>query len=365
MRTIVQAFTGGLSSTKAYTDGDTEKLISSIERSGAESAIIGWNAGAPYGKITSTLHEMKKKAFLWLPVFSELGEEAVVATDYLGHKHAGAVSGAEDDFTFACPSEPGNIGLAAECYDRYFSGCGFDGVFLDKIRFSSFGNGFESGMGCYCKRCTGYYNSEGVDMGEFMELMESSNKSFLIPKALHGMRYSFENALIDRLFAARAKLMAESVAKAVGMFRQRGLEVGLDVFAPTFAYLFGQDIEALAEWADFIKPMIYRVTDAPAGIPYEAVHMKTELERNGCNIGDKLAELWGTEELHSDGCFKKQLTLLGKLPCRVYSGVEVNKADFCATSAEYVENTIKAACESEIAGCVLSWNVLAETVYPL
>ncbi|MCL1810327.1 MAG: hypothetical protein FWG42_11280 [Clostridiales bacterium] len=362
MRTIVQAFTGGLYGPASYTDRDTEKLISAIDRFSAESAIIGWNAGAPYDKITSALHELKKEVFLWLPVFSELGGEAVAAVDFLGGKHVGAVSGADDDFTFACPSEPVNIGLAAAHFDRHFKDCGFDGVFLDKIRFSTFGNGFASGMGCYCKRCRDYYSQEGVDMGKFMKLMGHSSKGFLIPEALHGMGYTFENALIDKLFRARAKLITESVAKVAAMFRQRGLKVGLDVFAPPFAYLFGQDTEALAGCADFIKPMIYRVTDAPAGVPYEARHMKAELAANGCSIGDRLEALWGTDDLSSEECFRAQLAQLAKLPCRVYSGVEVNKTDFCATTAEYVEETIKTVKESNIAGCVLSWNVLSEFV---
>ena len=363
MKTVIQAFTGGFGVSSNGSD-ILEKLILNIARSGAGSVMIGWNTDTPYDKIISKLHERKKKVYLWIPVFAEYGNDAVTALDYLGNKHENAASGADDDFTFACPSKLRNIELAVRYYDRYFSGCGFDGVFLDKIRYSSFGNGFKSGMGCFCENCCDFYNNEGIDIGLFKKLMEHAKKDFLIPSARSGMRYIFENGLIDALFRARAKSITASVKKVVDLFRQRELAIGLDVFAPPFAYLVGQDITALAGCADFIKPMIYRVTNAPAGIPYELEHMRAELMKNGCDIGNKLEMLWNNENLVSEDCFQNQLMLLKKISCDVYSGVEVNKADFCATSITYVKKTIDAIKESEISGCVLSWNVLAETVYP-
>lgn len=364
MKIIAQAFTGGFNSPSFFSDKYTEKLISVIDGAGAESVIIGWNTNAPYGRITSLLHELGKKALLWLPVFSEYGGAAVPAVDFTGGMHAGAVSGAEDDFTFACPCDPGNIRLAADYYDKYFSGCEFDGVFLDKIRFSTFGNGFKSGMGCFCERCRDFYSHENVDIDVFRSLMGNEKKDFLAPASRFGMRYTFEDKLIDRLYQARAKLITSSVKRASEMFRQRGLDVGLDVFAPPLAYLFGQDIEALADCAGFIKPMLYRVTDAPAGIPYETGNLKKELMKNGCNALDSLEKLWDTAELTSEDCLIKQLKLLANISCPTYCGVEVNKTAFCGTSKEYVETTINAVKKAGIAGCVLSWNVLAETVYP-
>lgn len=364
MKIIVQAFTGGFNTPSLYGARDTEKLISIIEKSGAEAAVIGWNTEAPYAKISAALHELNKEVFLWLPVFSEFGKYAVTAVDYLGGRHGSAISGAADDFTFACPRDPVNINLAAEYYDRYFSGCGFDGVLLDKIRFSTFGNGFRSGFGCFCEKCRDFYESEGVDVDTFMQLMGNEKKDFLLPAALTGMRYSFTNTLIDGLFRARAGLITESVSKVAAMFRQRGIKVGLDVFSPVFAYLSGQDIEALAGCADFVKPMLYRVTDSPAGIPYEAERMKAELLKNGCDIEDKIERLWDVETLTGDNCLKKQLNLLKGAGCGVFPGVEVNKTDFCATSTEYVKKTLQFVEESGIAGCVLSWNVLADLVYP-
>jgi len=359
----MQAFTGGFASPADHS-GIAARLASTGNATGADALIIGWNAGAPYDDVVSRLHGQQKEVFLWLPVFSEYGDDAAVALDYSGERHKGAVSGADDDFTFACPAAPGNIGLAAEYYDRHFGGFGFDGVFLDKIRFSSFAGGFRSGMGCFCQECRDFYESEGVDTAAFVEMMESGRKDFLVPSALHGMRYAFEDPLIDSLFRARARLITASVRKVADMFRQRGLKVGLDVFAPPLSYWVGQDCGALGGFADFIKPMIYRVTDAPAGIPYELRHMKAELTENGCDIGNTLEKLWGTDDLTSGSCFVRQLESLEGAPCPVYPGVEVNRAAFCGTDAAYVESALEAIGGSGMAGCVLSWNVLADTVYP-
>ena len=363
MKTIIQAFTGGFGVPSNCSD-IAENLVLFTVKSAADAVIIGWNTDVKYDKIISKLHGLNKKVYLWIPVFAEYGNDAITALDYLGNRHENAVSGAVDDFTFACPSETGNIELAVRYYDGFFSGSGFDGVFLDKIRFSSFGNGFMSGMGCFCRSCCDFYNNEGVDTEVFKNLMKNDTKDFLIPCARNDMRYIFENVLIDDLFRARAKLITASVSKIIDMFRKKSLEIGLDVFAPTFAYLFGQDIAALANIADFIKPMIYRVTNAPAGIPYESVHMKAEMLKNGCDIRDKLELLWNTVDLASEECFKNQLMLLKKIPCDVYSGVEVNRSDICSTSAAYVTKSIELIKEAEIAGCVLSWNVLEDAVYP-
>lgn len=368
MKIIVQAFTGGFYSLKnghiSNIADIAERLSMVTNKAQADAVIIGWNLYAPYDQIISALHALGKKVFLWLPVFSEYGENAAAAYDYLGNKHERAVTDAEDDFTFACPSNIQNRTLAGRYFDQYFGQYPFDGVFLDKIRFSSFGNGFRSGMGCFCPECCHFYRDRGLDIDLIKKWMRRGQKDFLVPAARRDMRYIFENQLIDDFFRFRTALITTSTKSVIDFFRAKGLLIGLDVFAPPFAYLFGQDIAALARHADFIKPMTYRVTHAPAGIPYESEHMKTELLKNGCGLGNQLENLWNTGDLASEDCFINQLALLSGMPCEICAGVEVNRMAFCATSPAYVTQTIETIQTSAIAGCVLSWNVLAETVYP-
>ena len=60
-------------------------------------------------------------------------------------------------------------------------------------------------------------------------------------------------------------LVAEAHALASGLNRR----VGFDLFSPRLAPLVGQDYRALARFADWIKPMTYRVAEGPAGLRLE------------------------------------------------------------------------------------------------
>ena len=42
--------------------------------------------------------------------------------------------------------------------------------------------------------------------------------------------------------------------------------VGADIYAPFLAYHVGQNTKKISEVVDFIKPMMYRYTEAPAGM---------------------------------------------------------------------------------------------------
>jgi len=364
MQIFVQAFTGGFDASNPSTNV-VERVAAVAERAGPAGVVIGWNTATDYLPIVERLHDVGRQVYLWLPVFSEYGPAASSALDYLGQPHQGAVSGADDDFSFACPSQKANIGLVVQYYQRWFVRYGFDGVMLDKIRFSSFGNGFRAGLGCFCPSCQEYYRNAGVPIDRLAaRLQDELNKSWLMPEARVGLGYRFADPLVDGFYCARAKLITQAVTTIVGQFRQLNLRVGLDVFAPPFAYLVGQDLPALADLADFIKPMTYRVTDSPAGIPYEAAQFKAELTANRCPIGSQLEELWATDDLAGRACYDSQLKLLAGLDCAVLPGVEVNHLPICATSPAYVESSLSAIDRAGLAGAVLSWNVLAEVVYP-
>ena len=397
MAVMIQASTGTFARGSAVPDV-TARLVAYASRVGAAAAIIGWDPGAPYGRIVAGLHEAGVAAYVWLPVFAEYGAAAHPALDLWGRAHRAAVSDADDDFTFACPSDPANIDLAVATYDRSFAGAGWDGVFLDKIRYSSFANGFAAGLGCYCLECCAFYAARGAKVDAFRGLVDPGDQAValrqaqdpqaaprcsstphqaveqgghrppvskpLVPVAREGATYRFADPVVDGMYRARADRITTAVAQVVGALRARGLAIGLDLFAPVLAYLVGQDTAALAGLADFVKPMIYRVTDAPAGIPYEVRHLKTELAAAGYTVGDRLESLWGTTDLAGDDCLREQFAVLRGLGTPVYTGVEVNRLGFCPTSPQYVRSTLAAAQSAGLAGAVLSWNVLADTVYP-
>jgi len=364
MDCIIQAFTGVYRAKSAYTPSEVLTGIHTVLGTlPARAVIVGWHTDAAlYRELIKEVHDRGKEIYIWLPVFSETSAipGAIPAMDFLGEPHAGTGSG-EEDFSFLCPSHRQNLDAVKRIYDEHFGTLGFDGVFLDKIRYSSFGNGFAPAMGCFCDACKRVYAENGVDTETLMLLLKQKDKPFFAPTALDRMRYVFDNPLVDRFFRVRAKIITDAVSELADWFHAEGLKVGLDVFAPVFAYLVGQDIGALARGADFIKPMIYRVTDAPAGLPYECRRMRDELRAHGCEIGHRIEDLWGVKDFCGEASLRAQLGRLKRTPCPVYVGLEVNyKPGVCETDEAYVTGSARLIADSGL-GCVLSWDVLSDT----
>ncbi|MEM1486259.1 hypothetical protein V6615_15550 [Oscillospiraceae bacterium PP1C4] len=362
---IAQAFTGGFGALSTSPQQLVRRISELADSLQVQAVIMGWSTDRTlYQAALEELHRRGMQGYLWMPVFSEMSSvvQGIPAVDYDGNRHRSAHVSEEEDFTFVCPSNPQNIEHVKEIYSSYFAGLGFDGVFLDKIRYSSFGNGFKPAIGCFCEQCRARYEHEGVDLTELRRYMAQEDKQFLLPFAFENGRYLFADNFINKLFKVRSDIITKSVAELSGWFKEQGLQVGLDVYAPVFAYYVGQDILSLSQHADFIKPMIYRVTDAPAGIPYEQQSMQRELRANGCEPGDVLGRLWKTDDLCSEQSLTAQLEALKGAHCKIYSGFEINaKPGICRTDVEYIRRTVQTLQNAGAARAVLSWDILSDT----
>jgi hypothetical protein len=115
----------------------------------------------------------------------------------------------------------------------------------------------------------------------------------------------------------------------------------------------GQDYAILAEHADFIKPMLYRRTFAPAGMGFEYDLLKKAAPG---------AE--GYPEFAMDVEFlESQLTAMEPYPCAKYPGIEINyRKDVVPTSPEYVTESLEAVMRHGFNGAVLSWNIMEAPV---
>ena len=363
MQYIIQAFTGAYEKALWKPREILDRITAIMDTLPVQAVIIGWHTDAAlYKELIDEVHKQGKEIFLWLPVFSEMSSVQNVfrAIDFSGTPHAGTVH-EDEDFSFLCPSRGQNVDAVKGIFENYFSMLDFDGVFLDKIRYSSFGGGFRSAMGCFCDECKRTYAQNNVNLDKIISLMRVKEKPFLVPNALEEMRYTFEHPLFDSFFRVRADIIAGAVSELADWFRMRGLKVGLDVYAPVFAYFVGQDIAALSRSADFIKPMLYRATDAPAGIPYESRRMREELCANGCEEDGQIERLWGAEDICGTLSLQAQIEKLKRVSCPVYIGMEVNyKPGVCSADEAYVTDTIGAIKRGGL-GCVLSWDVLSDT----
>ena len=235
-------------------------------------------------------------------------------------------------------------------YDSLFSDCGFDGVFLDRIRTQSFVSGVSGVLNCGCPLCVERYAKEGVDIQAVKREYEAKGDAFFSVKGYSTADgFCFENPVAAAYFKAKGHVVSNSVAAIADSLRSRDLEVGMDLYAPFMASFVGQDYSILTAHADFIKPMLYRQTFAPAGMGFEY----DLLQRAVPNAKGYLKFRMDVAFLNS------QLKAMKPYNCEKYPGIEVNyRADIVPTSLEYISESIDAVKEHEFKGAVLSWNIM-------
>ena len=323
---IVQVSLGGWHSP----DYTAEQVIGRIDTVSrlipVKKVIIGWSLDKEiYRRVGEYLHDRDISMLLWLPVFAETEEvcENSPAVDLWGKVPNDYDQAAGDGFRFNCPSDPQNAANLLAVFDQEFGDCGFDGVFLDRIRTQSFVCGVSGVLGCGCPLCVERFAAEGVDIQEVKSEFETKGDAFFSVSGYSPAGgFCFQDSIAAAFFKAKGHVVSTSVAAIADSLRSRGLEVGLDLYAPFMAPFVGQDYSVLAGHADFIKPMLYRKTFAPAGMGFEYDLMK-------------------------------------KYSCGKYPGIEINyKEGVVPTSPEYISESLKAVMSHGFDGVVLSWNIM-------
>jgi hypothetical protein len=246
-------------------------------------------------------------------------------------------------------------------FHKHFAGVGFDGVFLDKIRYPSFVSGLAGGVSCFCPHCLEAYAREGLDAERLRRLTAEVAKlhtPFGVTAYRDG-KYAFADELWGAFFAIKSRIVRRSVGAVAVALRGQGYQIGLDVFAPFMSTFVGQDIPAMAEGCAFVKPMMYRATYAPAGLPFELDAM---LKATG-NIGAAYAELLCFDPrcapFDLEFTVRELANLADACACPVYAGFEVNRQPGVADATPgYVRETFAAVGGAGCEGVVLSWNLL-------
>ena len=236
MKYILQIFSGSWHTA----DYQPEEIIQTIggiaSRIPVDKVIIGWNTdGSAYRKLGAFLHDKGIRMLLWLPVFAETGEvsEAEEALDIFGKRVVPPMQEQGTGFQFGCPSSRRNIRNAEEIYERYFSDCGFDGVFLDRIRSQTFASGVSGVLSCGCDRCRKAFLDRGVDIEEVRKLYERKGDAFfdMASFPMNG-EFILKDPAARRFFEAKEEIIADAVKEISRYFRDKGMIVGLDLFAP-------------------------------------------------------------------------------------------------------------------------------------
>lgn len=315
--------------------------------------IIGWSLDKEiYRKVGEYLHSKDIRMLLWFPVFAETEEmcENSPALDLWGNIPSNYDLAAGEGFRFNCPSDPQNIANIVAVYDNNFSDCGFDGVFLDRIRTQSFVSGNGGVLNCCCELCTAKFKEEGVDLEIVREAWEDAGDDFLsVTGYTPEGGFVFEDKLAQDFIDAKGHIVSGAVAAVADSLRNRGLEIGMDLYAPFMAPFVGQDYEILTAHADFIKPMLYRQTFAPAGMGFEYDLLKKAAP------GAK-----GYPEFEMDLDFlHSQLVAMEPYSCAKFPGIEINyREEVVPTSPAYVTESLDAVASHGFDGTVLSWNIM-------
>ena len=350
---IVQVSLGGWNA-PAYT---AEQIIGRIDtvssRIPVRKVIIGWSLDQDiYRQVGEYLHARDIRMLLWLPVFAETEEvcDNSLAVDLWGAVPANYDLTAGEGFRFNCPSDPENAARIVGIYDRWFSDCGFDGVFLDRIRTQSFVGGTGGVLSCGCPLCTERFAAEGIDLETVKAEWEAQGDNFLsVTGYTPAEGFHFENPVAAAFFQAKGHVVSQAVGAIADSLRSRGLEIGMDLYAPFMAPFVGQDYAILSRHADFIKPMLYRQTNAPAGMGFEY-----ELLRKAAPGAT------GYPDFTMNVAFlESQLEAMAPYPCGKYPGIEINYREGVApTTPAYVTESVGAVTRYGFDGAVLSWNIM-------
>ena len=318
-----------------------------------EKVMVGWCLDRePYRKIGEYLKKKGIQFILYLPVYSEIEDmfEARPAVDLWGNLPPEELMSQVSGFRFNCPTDPETYSGITRIFEKNFEDLGFDGVFLDRIRTQSFVGGVSGAFECGCPECAQEYKKLGVDLNAVRDEYERlGEKFFSVEGYTPENGFKFVSPVAESYFKAKGAVVSSEVCRLADYFRNRGLIVGFDLFAPVVAQFVGQDYRLLAAHCDFIKPMLYRITDAPAGIGYEY-----DLVRKSVPGAEGYEPLVMNLEF-----LKGQLDAMKDLPCKIYPGIEINRSgDIVNSTPEYLVESIGLLLQNDCDGAVLSWNIM-------
>lgn len=353
MKYVLQIFAGPWDKANYKAADIIERIKTISAKVPVDRVIIGWNTDASlYKEVGAFLHDQDIRMMLWLPCFSEISgiAEPDETRDIFGKKIITPLKQEGEDFVFCCPSSQRNIEIVESIYEEHFADCGFDGVFLDKIRGQSFVSGVPGVLSCGCERCEKAFKERGVDIADVRKLYEEKGDAFFNMRSypMSG-EFELEEQTAQRFFEAKEEIIADAVTELCDFFKNKGLIVGLDLFAPLVCRFVGQNYSLITKSADFIKPMLYRKTEAPAGIGYEYA------------LFEKYAPAAKKEaKPEMDKAFlDTQLEAVGQVSCEKYPGIEINYLeDIARTDANYVRESLSAVKEVGFEGAALCWNMM-------
>lgn len=369
MKKYLQIYIGGISGRDvSYKEMEERLETASLEKN--DGIIVGWSLNKEiyvWLREYTRLHQLE--LYLWFQVFSEFSslKKFSPIKEIKGDEIKSITFDRDEEFSFYCPSNKKTISYLKEIYEEHFEKIGFDGVFLDRIRFPSLAFDEKALFSCCCETCMEKYEKMGITKEEIVRIKievdeKKCKKSILDISDYQAGKYSYQTKTIQNYLAFRTELITEQVENLSNYFKTKGMKVGLDLFAPFLAEFVGQNYEKLSRCADFVKPMLYRYTDTPAGMRYE---LKGFVKALSCEnrADEKLKHfktMIGMEDAEITQFMIREVKAAIKMShCEVLVGMEIHTIpDLPSISAIQIREGIETLEEIKVSGRIASWNLL-------
>lgn len=373
-KVIIQIFTGGYKKTTASFSRIKKVMDELYKIFHIDAVIVGWCTDKNlYQNLIKYLEAQGTQSYLWLPVFSETGLLKKVTTliDSKDRHIQKFTLKETENFEFYCPSNRLNLKAVKQIYEEHFQDIKFDGVFLDKIRYPSFSNGKDSIFTCFCKECEQKMLKANIDVKVLKRVIKAIYDDYyignpLMIKGYNNLSYCFYDDNLEKFFLFKQSTINEAVENLYKYFSGQGLKVGLDILSPFVGYFSGQSAKELIKYCDFIKPMFYRATFAPAGMPFEIRKYEEEFLKDLKQ--DRLKEVLKLKNDANDRFpldfmtreLEELVDLKNKYRYSLFPGIEVNRIPAVADIyPSYIKQTIDEIKKYDVDGVIMSWDMLS------
>lgn len=372
MKKYIQIYMGGVEG-RNITCGEMESRLALFGENMPDGIIAGWSLDQEiYKWLRKYTAERDIELYLWFQILSEFRSLKSFAPvrEIGGGLLSSLVFDEDEEFSFYCPSHRDTVNFIKQIYEQYFSDIQYDGIFLDRLRFPSSSLDRNAIFSCCCADCLRKYEEQGITEEEIKGMKEYANRNMrnIQDKTMFGIeeykdgKFTFRDKHLEKYLNARTTIISDLTKELTGYFRAKGLKTGLDLFAPCLAVFVGQDYRELSKYADFIKPMLYRYTDTPAGLMYELRGMAeafsdvTTIESRMDNI----KKIIGMEGGSISEFMIQEMRIAEKLSyCDVYAGMEIHTLpDRERIRSWQIREGVELLDKNKAGGRIASWNIM-------
>ena len=375
--------------------GDLKKLIFDGKKYLNLSSLMLWanNDYRLYENFIRICKEFEIESYLWVPILSDIPDykisEEQLTLNYDGSCGYGETGlwrnphQEKENFLFICPNNESAINSLFKLFKKTVDNFDFDGVFLDRIRYSSGTNGIESLFSCFCEYCKRkFYYKYNLPLNEYIKKFEGLLDNFKKItnediKKWPSFEYIWELFGIKKFMDFKNFNVYDIVKKFSDYARYKSKKIGADLYSLSLSKIVSQDYKMLQNCCDWIKPMMYCHAIGPAGIPLEIFCLINAFKIINNNLDEKnllklfenfigielpeslniLLEEGIPEEFLSVEIKKiENLGLSGKL--KIYPGFETVKIPgLCVIDERILGNYIEQIYD-KAEGFIASWNLL-------